>query len=70
MKIIQLINNRLQELYKEREHLHNPNHMWIQDNGPSRKTKIMINQIKIEELENILKHKDLIREDTINLILY
>jgi hypothetical protein len=67
--MIELIKSRLEQLYKERENL--TNRAWIsQNNGPSRRELIQINQVRIEELENLLKHTDVIRNDKINLILY
>ena len=68
--MIELIKSRLEQLYKERENLTDTNRAWIASNGPSRRELIQINQIRIEELENLLKHTDVIRNDKINLILY
>jgi hypothetical protein len=68
--MIELIKSRLEQLYKERENLTDTNRMWIASNGPSRRELLKINQIRIEELENLLKHTDVIRNDKINLILY
>jgi uncharacterized protein YecT (DUF1311 family) len=74
--MIELIKSRLEQLYKERENLTDTNRAWIafhhkaQNNGPSRSELLKINQIRIEELENLLKHTDVIRNDKINLILY
>jgi hypothetical protein len=60
--MIELIKSRLEQLYKERENLTNTNRVWIsQNNGPSRRELIQINQVRIEELENLLKHTDVIR---------
>jgi hypothetical protein len=68
--MIELIKSRLEQLYKERENLTDTNRAWIASNGPSRRELIQINQIRIEELENLLKHTDVIRNDKIDLILY
>jgi hypothetical protein len=69
--MIELIKYRLEQLYKERENLTNTNRVWMAyTNGPSRRELIQINQVRIEELENLLKHTDVIRNDKINLILY
>lgn len=68
--ILQLIKNRLDFLYKEREKLTDPTKLWIVvTNGNDRRELIKINKIKIEELESILNHKDLIRDDLIESIL-
>jgi hypothetical protein len=69
--MIELIKYRLEQLYKERENLTNTNRVWMAyTNGPIRRELIQINQVRIEELENLLKHTDVIRNDKINLILY
>ena len=65
--MIELIKSRLEELYREREHLTDNNRYWF---GNDRRELIQINKIRIEELENLLKHTDVIRNDKINLILY
>ena len=69
--MIELIKSRLEQLYKERENLTDTKRAWIAyTNGPSRRELIQINQIRIEELENLLKNTDVIRNDKIDLILY
>jgi hypothetical protein len=56
--MIELIKSRLEQLYKERENLTDTNRAWIKQRGPSRGELIQINKIRIEELENLLKHTD------------
>ena len=65
--MIELIKSRLEELYREREHLIDPNRYWF---GNDRRELLKMNQIRIGELENLLKHTDVIRNDKIDLILY
>jgi hypothetical protein len=65
--MIELIKSRLEELYREREHLNDPNRYWL---GNDRRELLKMNQIRIGELENLLKHTDVIRNDKIDLILY
>ena len=66
IEIVELIKSRLEELYKEREHLTDTNRYWF---GNDRRDLFRINEAKIEELENLLKHNDVIRNDKINTIL-
>ncbi len=65
--MIELIKSRLEELYREREYLNDPNRYWL---GNDRRELLKMNQIRIGELENLLKHTDVIRNDKIDLILY